>query len=247
MCAEYQVTASNKKIQEALGIPLTDDELGKPNSNNRIKLSTPAPVVYLKNGLPILGQKIFPVNPFPNSRLSSLANGAEDEVPTDKDIKRIYDTPLWKKSFAENPVLIPMTSFFEPVYWGKDIGTVQEFKVPGEDVFFTAGMLIKPRIPKSDSLDGFSIFTHTATDQMLRYHQRLVVILKPEAAAAYLDEMSPQQRFDFLIENRYRDELEVSKDRTMAKGWDKKIAVQEAKLRREQAYIDTLKTEQVEG
>lgn len=248
MCAEYQVTTSNRKIQEALGIPLSDDDLGKPNSNKRIRLSMPAPVVLLnREGLPTVSEKIFPVNPFPNSRLSGLAHGSEDEVPTDREVRRIYEVPLWKKSFSENPILIPMTGFFEPVYWGNDIGTVQEFTVPGSEVFFAAGMLIKPRIPKSDSLNAFSIFTHTATDQMLKYHQRLVVILKPGTEAGYLDEMSPQQRFEFLIENRFEDELSVTKDRTMAKGWEKKVTVQTAKLNREQAYLETLKDEKISG
>ena len=248
MCAEYQVTTTKRRIQEALGIPLSDDDLGKPNSNKRIKLSLPAPIVLLnKKGEPTVEEKIFPVNPFPNSRLSSLAHGSEDEVPTDREVRRIYEAPLWKKSFAEHPVLIPMTGFFEPVYWGKDIGTVQEFKVPDTEVFFAAGMLIKPRIPKSDDLNGFSIFTHTATEQMLKYHQRLVVLLKPGSEAQYLEEMSPQMRFEFLIENRYDGGLDVAKDRTMAKGWEKKIGVQEAKLKREQAYLETLKDEKISG
>lgn len=247
MCAEYQMTVSNKKVQEALGIPLPDYGPTKFDPAKRIRMSTLAPVIELRAGVPTLTEKIFPVNPFPNSRLSGLGSLDEGAGESEQDIRRIYDVPLWKKSFAENPLIVPMTSFFEPVYWGQDIGTVQEFKVPDEEVFFVAGMSIKPRIPKSDSMNGFSLFTHTATMQMLKYHQRLVTILKKAEAVRYLVPMTPQERFNFLISNRFTGELAVSKDRTMAKGWDKKIALQEGKLHREQAYLAALEREKVKG
>lgn len=247
MCAEYQVRVSDNKIKEALGVPLSDDDLGKPNSNRRIKLSLPAPIVLNRGGKIAVEEKIFPVQPFPNSRLSGLANGSEDEVPTDREIRRIYETPTWKKAFTETPVLVPMTEFYEPVYWGPEKGTVQEFKIPGHDVFFAAGILIKSRVPASQTLNAFSILTHTATPQMLQYHQRLVTLLEPSKALQYLEEMTARERFDFLIANRYQDKLEVAKDRSMAKGWEKRISVQTAKLDREKAYLDTLKSESIDG
>ena len=246
MCAEYQITVSNKKIQEALGVPLPDYGPTKFDHHQRVRFTVTAPVIERRAEGPVLTSKIFPVNPFPNSRLSGLGLD-EDASETDQDIRRIYDVPLWKKTFAENPLLVPMTSFFEPVYWGKDIGTVQEFKVPDSDVFFIAGMMMKPRVPKSDQLSGFSLLTHTATPQMLKYHQRLVTILKPESALGYLEPMTPQAKFDYLIKHRYVGELAVSKDRNMAKGWEKKVGLQEGKLHREQLYLTALKNEKVNG
>lgn len=247
MCAEYQMTVSNKKIQEVLGIPLPDYGPTKFDSLKRVKLSVAAPVVELVDGRPVLRERVFPVNPFPNSRLSGFEGGDEVAVESDQSIRRIYDVPLWKKTFSENPLIVPMTDFFEPVYWWPEIGTVQRFRVPDEEVFFVAGMAIKPRIPATGKLDGFSLFTHTATAQMLKYHQRLVTILKAEDAKDYLEPMSPADRFAFLIAKRYTGELLVEKDRTMAKGWEKKIGLQEAKLHREQAYLKALKNEGVKG
>lgn len=243
------MTVSNKKVQEALGIPLPDYGPKKFDPLKRIKLSDRAPVVELKSGVATITEKIFPVNPFPNSRLSGLGSLDEGagETESDQDIRRIYEVPLWKKSFSDSPLVVPMTSFFEPVYWGAAIGTVQEFRMPGEDVFFVAGMSIKTRIPKSETINGFSLFTHTATPQMLKYHQRLVTILKKEDAVKYLAPMAPEERFQFLIDHRFVDELVVSKDRTMAKGWEKRIAIQESKLRREENYVAALKREKVKG
>jgi putative SOS response-associated peptidase YedK len=246
MCAEYLMTVSNKKIQQALGIPLADEGPTSFDRTHRVRFTARAPVIESRSSGPHLVEKIFPASPFPNSRLSGLGLD-DDAINADQDIRRIYDVPLWKKTFAENPLLVPMTSFFEPVYWGKDIGTVQEFKLPGQEVFFVAGMMIKPRIPKSDQLNGFSLLTHTATPQMLNYHQRLVTILKTERAPGYLMPMTPQERFAYLIKHRYIGELAVSKDRQMARGWEKKISAQEGKLQREQIYLTALNNEKVSG
>jgi putative SOS response-associated peptidase YedK len=239
MCAEYTIQVSAKKIREHFGRPLVEEQTYR--FPDRIKFTTGAPVITAGN---ILTEKIFPAQPFPNSRLSGVE---EEGTDLDQDIRRVYDVPLWKKSFAEHPVLVPMTGFFEPVYWGKQIGTVQKFTVPGEKVFFVAGMLIKPRVPSRPGLDGFTLLTHTATKQMLQYHQRLVTILKPEFAAQYLEPMSGRERFEFLIQNRFTGDLEVEKDRNMAKGWEKRVAQQEAKLKREQSYRAALEREKVSG
>lgn len=247
MCAEYQLTASKKEIKEAMGVPLTDDEISPPKIERRIKLSLSAPVIELRKDGPALTEKIFPVQPFPNSRLSGLAHGSEEEVPADREIERIYDEKTWKDGFEQRPLLIPMTGFLEPVYWGEAKGSVQEFKIPGETVFLAAGIAIKSRIPKTDSINAFTILTHTATKQMLSYHQRLVVLLKPEVAILYLEEMPARERFDFLMKNRYTGPLDLSHERVMAKGWEKRIAIQEAKLAREKAYLDSLKQEGSSG
>jgi len=238
MCAEYTVKTSARKIQERLGLPVREEQT--VHFPDRIKFTNSAPVLIAGSRLV---EKIFPANPFPNARLS----GVDDADETDQDIRRIYDVPLWKKSFSDSPALVPMTAFFEPVYWGKDIGTVQKFEVPKTDLFFVAGMLIKPRVPARPGLDGFSLLTHTATKQMMQYHQRLVTILKPDVALKYLEPMSPQERFDFLIENRYTGELDVEKDRNMAKGWEKRVAQQEAKRHREEAYRAALQREGTNG
>lgn len=246
MCAEYETRTNQRKIEERLGVALPDIGTVRFNQGKRVKFTVAAPVIAGGLEGPVLTEKVFPVSPFPNARLSGLGLD-EDAGDLDQDIRRIYEVPLWKKSFSENPVLVPMTSFFEPVYWGSQIGTVQKFSVPDEEIFFVAGMLIKPRTPKLETLGAFSLITHTATSQMMRYHQRLVTILKPDIALKYLEPMDPQTRFNFLIENRYAGELDVEKDRAMAKGWEKRVSQQEAKLKREEAYISALKREKISG
>ncbi len=82
---------------------------------------------------------------------------------------------------------------------------------------------------------------------MLEYHHRLIVILEAEKAVGYLAEMTPQERFDYLIENRYTGTFETTKVRNMAKGWEKKIDIQNSKLKNEMYYREVLKSNDVDG
>jgi putative SOS response-associated peptidase YedK len=249
MCSEYQVKTSTSDIQKALGTPVKLAS-GAIEWDKTIKFSTKAPVIQnAKLGLELV-ERVFPVSPFPNSRLSGFENqsdGKDESTEDDKQIQRIYEKPRWKTPFAAHPLLVPMTGFTEYAYWGDRAGSALAFDIPKDEVFFAAAIGIKPFVPKTGKEDGFSILTHTATEQMLEYHQRLIVLLRGKHAANYLEEMTPQERFEFLIENRYTGKLNISKTRNMAKGWEKRIPVQLAKLHRETQYRKTLKKEQVDG
>lgn len=251
MCSEYTLKTNPKQVEAALGIPIRNIS-GDTTWNQTVRIFTEGPIIKPVDDGAEFRTYIFPKSPFPNSRLSGFENQSDsgsDDVgdEDDKQIKRIYDKPRWGKPFASYPLLVPMTSFTEYAYWGDQKGAALSFAIPDEPVFFAAGMEIKPFVPKTEKQNGFTILTHTATDQMLKYHQRLIVLLKPEFASEYLGEMSPKDRFKFLIENRYRGKLEVQKLRSMAKGWEKRISVQEAKLKRELTYRKTLDGEHIEG
>ena len=245
------VNTSSKRIEEALGNPVLN-KTGKINWDNVIKFSTRAPVLQPSDEGLELVERIFPVSPFPNSRLSGFANqsdGKEDESadPEDRQIRRIYDVPRWKKTFNAEPLLVPMTQFTEYAYWGEQAGSALGFRIPKQELFFAAALSIKPFVPKVAGAEGFSILTHTATEEMLQYHQRLIVLLPAKSALGYFEEMSAEDRFQYLIRHRYAGHLLVDKIRNMAKGWEKRVSVQKAKLHREESYRNTLKVEQVEG
>jgi putative SOS response-associated peptidase YedK len=216
-----------------------------------IRFGAPAPIIEKSAKGFRLTERIFPVNPFPNSRLSGFENqsdaGPEREDEEDKQIRRIYDVPRWKKAFGESPLLVPMTGFTEFAYWGKQAGSALNFKIPHQDVFFAAGITLKPFVPKTGIDNGFSLLTHTATDEMLQHHHRLIVLLQARDAVDYLEDMSARERFDFLIEKRYVGHLEVKKLRSMAKGWEKRKVAQEAKLKRETVYREVIRAEKIEG
>lgn len=75
---------------------------------------------------------------------------------------------------------------------------------------------------------------------MLKYHHRFIILLEAEKAISYLDDMEPEERFMYVVENSYKGDLEVEKVRNMAKGWEKRVAQQEAKLHSEMKYRQVL-------
>ena len=244
MCSEYDVRATKKSIDESLDLIL--ENLTEQDSwDIKVKFTVKAPAIELADGKLKIITRIFPAQPFPNARLS----GVERDTPIDDDdlIKRIYEMPTWKKGFAERPLLLPMTTFLEPAYWGPNKGDVVGFGVPENKIMFAAGIEIKPRVPHTNALDAFALLTHTATKQMLDYHQRLVVVFKPKDAVGYLRPQTAEERFNYIINNRYTGPLNVSKKRTMVKGWEKRVDIHTAALRREERYISTLMKERILG
>lgn len=249
MCSEFQVRTKTFEIIEALGAQIKN--VSKKDAwDERIKMTRPAPVIGVKGGEIRFNELIFPVRPFPNARLSQIeSNRTEKKISaTDDQIRRIYQVPLWKNSFEKFPCLVPMTSFYEPAYWGSHRGEIVEFSDPKETILFVPAILIKPQTPATGLFNGFSLLTHTASEQMLQFHQRLLVCLKPKFALQYLQgEFTPEERYEFLLEHRYVPRFMTSTDRKMAKGWDKRVADHEGSLVDEKKYLDILKREVAQG
>lgn len=246
MCSEFTIKTTPEQLAESL-----DREIINSSSVNgwdrHIRLTNKAPILYLEKDQVSLAEGIFPQAPFPNSRLSGLE--VEEGSRDDNQVKRIYERPTWKKGFEQNPCLIPMTSFLEPVYWGDKIGSVVEFTPSEDELLFTAGIRIKPRVPKTETLNGFSLLTHTPTPQMLKYHHRLLVFLKPADAMEWIEDLdsTAQEKFNFLLNKRYLPKLEVNVQRKMASGWKARADKHVRSLEQEKQYIQTLRNEQVAG
>lgn len=242
MCAEYEIRTSQKKIEEAIERRMGNLSL-ETAWKSRIKFTNRAPVIQMGADGPEIAERVFPASPFPNSRLSGADRGDAE------NIRRIYDLPTWKQGFTQERLLVPMTSFFEPVYWGDEAGSVIKFSPPKNEIFFVAAIGIKPNVPKTGKRDGFSLITHTATAQMLKYHHRLIVVLLPKDALGFIEnpEAPPAEVFDYLLEHRYTGKLETERDRIMAKGWEKRTELHNEKLAHELKYTESLRNEGVEG
>lgn len=249
MCSEYQINTTHTKLLDAL-----KSDIRNRTSNEEwsftVKMTAKPPVIVKEDSGLSLIEKVFPVRPFPNARLSGFENqsdAGEAGSHEEAQVRRIYDVPMWKTGFSSSPCLVPVTSFTEFAYWGPEMGSVIQFQIPQEKIFFAAGLLVKPYTPPGKPGDGFAILTHTATEQMLEYHHRMIAIFRPQDAVGYLEDMSPQERAKYVLDHRYTDTLQTEKVRSMAKGWEKRVDKQKAKLEEELKFRETLKTEQVEG
>jgi putative SOS response-associated peptidase YedK len=242
MCTEYRLFTNPEEIANELGSAV-ENATAEKSWDLRVRLTNKAPVILKTKNKLQLDEYTFPVNPFPNSRLSGLDAKTLDE--DDPQVRRIYELPTWKEAFQKTPCLVPMSGFVEPVYWGSEAGTAQEFRPAEKKLFFVAGIVIHGRVPKTSQ--AFSLLTHTPSAQMLKYHHRLLVMLKLEDALTYLELESSRERFDFLIEHRWIPELKIQKDRNLAKGWEKKIDSHKASLEGEKKYISVLKHEGIQA
>lgn len=251
MCAEYKVSSTVVQIRKQLNASVTNHSTNS-EWNLRVKMTLRAPVLQMNSGEIELVEMVFPANPFPNARLSQLnSNKSGNEVaPDDDGVTRIDQIPLWKTGFNKFPCVVPMTSFLEPAYWGTQAGKVVEFSDPENEVLFVPSILIRPRVPPTSILNGFSLLTHTASDQMLHYHHRLLMFLRPHKAASYLklgSEISSDERIEFLLENRHVPQFKTSIDREMANGWRSRVEKHEAALRSEQRYSAALQREGIKS
>lgn len=255
MCAEYEIRTSDKQIEAILERSLINVS-ERESWDDHIKLTNRVPVVEMSAQGLVLRERVFPVQPFPNSRLSSAGMMEEQETPKpdrteeSPQIRRVYELPTWGQGFREERCLAAMTAFLEPAYWGPDAGAVMQFRVPGEKVFFVAAIGIKSKLPKSPERNAVSLLTHVATAQMFAYHHRLVVVLRPADALKYLEyepETPAYEIFEHLLRSRYTGPFEVQKARQMAKGWDKRIAAHQHKLLLEKRYVQALEDEGIKG
>ena len=236
MCSEYHVKTTASEIERELGSNLN---IRSPAAewDKRIKFTTTAPVIRKAKDELVLDELIFPAQPFPNSRLSQLKENDQ--------IVRIYDVPLWKQAFTQFPCVVPLTSFMEPAYWGENAGSIMEFLPKETKHFFVPGLVIKPRVPATGQFNGFTLLTHTASQQMLQYHHRLLVLLTPEKALDYLNLKQPsaEDRYQFLLDNRHISTFQVEKSRTMARGWEKRVDEHKDSLESEMQYREALERE----
>jgi putative SOS response-associated peptidase YedK len=245
MCAEAMIRANTKRIEKFLDRSLVV-KTQETDWNRRVKLTDKFPTIEAEREVFELHERVFPVMPFPNSRLSDLVF---DDRRGEERLVRIYDRPTWSQGFTSERCLVVMTSFFEPAYWGPEAGTVQEFSPKVDEILLVAAIKIKPVKPSTGLRNGVSLLTHVPTEFMAQYHHRLLVFLKPSDGLEWISggKSDPVEKFNRLLEMRYFPELEAKKDRTMAKGWEKRVVKHEEALLDEKKYIDYLKVEGVEG
>ncbi len=238
MCAEYEVRTSQRKIEDALQRRVGNNT-GQDSWDLHVRFTDLAPVIELENGNLAIKKRVFPAHPFPNARLSGAVDGKNPS-----QIKKIFELPTWKQGFEKERCVVIATQFLEPAYWGPSAGAVMKFALPDNEVFFIAAIAIRPNKPATGTRNGFALLTHSATEQMLEFHHRLVVALKPEHALEYLSFppiAAPSEILEYLVNHRYAGQLNYSVARQMAKGWEKRVQAHKEDLRSELEYIETLK------
>jgi putative SOS response-associated peptidase YedK len=98
----------------------------------------------------------------------------------------VAEKPSFRSAFRHRRCLVPADGFYE---WAKTSGGRQpwHFHRPDHGPFGLAGLWERWQAPGSEPLETFTILTTAANPVVARVHERMPVILPPEAYEEWLD------------------------------------------------------------
>lgn len=106
--------------------------------------------------------------------------------------------PAFREAFRGGRCLVPADGFFE---WKK----TPHGRLPvwvhaeGEGLLTLAGLSDRWESPEGEVLESFTILTTDASDLLRPVHDRMPVVLRPEARAAWLDPATPPDEARALL------------------------------------------------
>lgn len=234
MCATYLLKSNSTKILKLFNLQRPDWLQGEIDIRPQGFLKTDlAPVIFQNaDGNLEIKEMNFSLCPSWSKEFPAkfTTYNARLERPHPKlvgKIEPIYEVPTWKDAFINGQTcLVPMTSAIESSYFGKSAGKIVGFHRKDNEVFYATGLWNEWINKESGEVhDTFTLITDDPYQFFFDHgHDRSVFVIKPEAYNKWLTgkNMSAEQRFDFLRENRVSLEWDVTTDREMKEGWSKR-------------------------
>lgn len=184
MCGRYTLTRQERLVEDleaSLGTA-PQSEWWKPRFN--VAPTQPAPVVILRDGARLVEMMRWGLVPFWAGR-----EGAKPPLMINARVETLSSKPMFRDALARRRCLVPADGFFE---W-KRTGTTKASKAqpmyihPRDGhVFAFAGLWARARTDEGEQL-SFSIITGPPNELVAPIHDRMPVVLAPEAYAAWLD------------------------------------------------------------
>ena len=141
-------------------------------------------------------------------------------------IETVHEKPAWREPFLSQHCLIPLSSFYESVYQGPHAGHIIGFTAEEKSLLFAAGLFDFWKNPETgESLFSCSIITTEPSAFILENgHDRTPIFLNFEDGKTWLDLKGDANILkNFLLAKNLNPDLEVSIDRALKAGWEKKI------------------------
>jgi putative SOS response-associated peptidase YedK len=176
MCGRYVITSSPAAIRALFGYP------EQPNFPARYNVAPtqPVPVVRLHEGrrqFALMRWGFIPAWVKDPNAFSLLINARGESV---------IDKPAFRAAMRRRRCLIPADGFYE---WQETAGRKQPYFVrpKADEPFGFAGLWETWTGPNGEEVDTAAIVTTTANRTLSAFHDRMPVILPPEAFDLWLD------------------------------------------------------------
>jgi putative SOS response-associated peptidase YedK len=133
----------------------------------------------------------------------------------------------WKNALTTHRCIVPLSEFHEPAYWGPLAGNM--IRYASEEPLFAAGLWKRWRNPKDGTeVSSFAIIVHDAYPIVEEHgHDRSPVFLDEEGAKEWIREgtgtLPGPKLVEFLESRRARPALDVSVQRPLKAGWEKRV------------------------
>jgi putative SOS response-associated peptidase YedK len=190
MCGRYTLTADQEALQVALGV----EGLVHPRPRYNIAPTQEVPAVVARSGGAGGEARTLRWGLVPSwARDPSIGNrmiNARSETAAQK--------PSFRVPFRRGRCLVPADGFFE---WRNEGGRKVPFWIHMEDrgPFTLAGLWDRWEGPEGEALETFTILTTESNELLRPIHDRMPVIVAPEARARWLDPGTSVQELQALL------------------------------------------------
>jgi putative SOS response-associated peptidase YedK len=163
---------------------------------------------------------------------SASKSASKQPSSSTSGVEYIYQVPTWREAFQNAwTCLVPMNAAIESSYFGSEAGNIIQFSQKNNEIFYVAGLYSQWVSQITGEIhDTFTLLTDDPYPFFFSCgHDRSLIVIAEKDISSWLQSrsMTPQQRYQFLRDSRIDLEWQVSLDRHMAKGWEKRKPSQE--------------------
>lgn len=191
-----------------------------------------APVLIAENNNLVLKEMCFSLCPswskeFPYPWTTYNARMERPKPSHPNTTEYIYQVPTWRESFSKGQTcLIPMQGAIESSYFGSHAGKIIQFSQQSKELFFTVGIYSNWVNKQTGEIkSSFALITDDPSQFFFDCgHDRSIFCIDESSYETWLfgQNQTPKQRFDFLRKSRVNLHWDVSTEREMKTGWQKR-------------------------
>lgn len=222
MCALFTLRLSPEELVQRLSsefsleVPLPDFQWG-----TRILPHQIAPVL-------IENQQHLHLVPMSFSLIPSWSKTPRVKFAThNARVETLIEKPTWRTVLKTRHCAVPMTGFVEPIYENQFAGNMVQFQKVKDSLLVAAGLWDSWVDRETGEVkDSFTIITGPPPEFVAKIgHDRCPIFLKADQVKNWTHIHSSEKKdwISFLNTSNWQGDFQVSVDRPMKPGWQKRI------------------------